>query len=451
MLLTRSPGVVHAPWCPLVPNVCPGRLPIVSLSINTAEALRTRAELVSLIQAIRDASTAETETNALEWKRGLDLGAGAEQRFKVGKHILGFGNRTVSAASRCFGGCAYLLLGVEPGAVSGCPVWDAADIDKWIGRFVGQGAPRWSAQYVQADGAEVLVFTVEPVRAGDAMCTLQRTYEGFAAGRVFVRRGGLTEEADPTEIRALETRHRLTEPEVEIEVGLARVSRLTAVRLSGARRDQWHSEEAKRYVGALRAHQDRRRREPFHSSVLLSDSRSPSAYEAEISTYLEQAHVRWQALALQSAIQRGLGEVRVELRNPTRANWERVELELRVPGGVEVFLDDEDPFAVLDAPTAPKEFGDQNFLAARPVPLSRLPRDRPTVVSESEDRTVRFASVHLRPGAVVPLPAIHLLAKPDLAGEALAIPWRATSTSGVGWTQEVIEIPIAPEPDENLP
>ena len=52
-----------------------------------------------------------------------------------------------------------------------------------------------------------MVIEVAPPRDGDRICCLQTTYEGFAAGRVFVRRQGQTIEAPPAAIRALEERY----------------------------------------------------------------------------------------------------------------------------------------------------------------------------------------------------------------------------------------------------
>src|SRR4051794_22029323 len=90
---------------------------VVALALDTTRALRTLPELRALVEAVRDAPRSEPETDALEWKRGLDLASKAEDRFNLARHVLGMGNRTPVVASRTFEGCAYLLVGVEPGAV----------------------------------------------------------------------------------------------------------------------------------------------------------------------------------------------------------------------------------------------------------------------------------------------------------------------------------------------
>lgn len=67
--------------------------PGMALAVDIARALRTRAELISLVEAIRDADPTEHETDWVEWKRELNLGADADHTFEAARHILGFGNR----------------------------------------------------------------------------------------------------------------------------------------------------------------------------------------------------------------------------------------------------------------------------------------------------------------------------------------------------------------------
>jgi len=59
----------------------------------------------------------------------------AVQRRADAKSILGFGNRSPSHATRYAEGCAYLLLGVEPGNLTGTKVHDPADVEQWLPRY----------------------------------------------------------------------------------------------------------------------------------------------------------------------------------------------------------------------------------------------------------------------------------------------------------------------------
>lgn len=427
----------------------------MALQLDQSRALRTRAELVLLIEAVHDAAPSESETDALEWKRELDLTNGADPRFQLSKHLLGFGNRSSATAARSFEGCAYLLLGVEPQVLVGCAVWDPAAIDGWVSRYVSPGMPRWSVHYVPVKEAEVLVFTVEAPRAGDPICTLQHTYERFKAGRIFVRRGGTTGEANPAEVRALESRLRSAVPEVELEVSLVGDPGLVPVVFSEEAREAWVQHEFERYRRAQEANQPQPRSPLAIPSIALGDRRSNSEYIAEVNPYLECAGLRWRALAERSAIQRGLGRLHLELRNPTRGNWERVQLELHPPAGVEAYFDDGEPFEVLDAPQPPEEYGNATILdLSRVTPIPKVDNfEHHSVERQRSELTVRFAPEHLRPGAAVRLDPVHLLIEGYRGeGEALLeVGWRATSTSATGWAEGALHVPLAQQPVDIRP
>ncbi|HLB22115.1 MAG TPA: hypothetical protein VK605_08380, partial [Solirubrobacteraceae bacterium] len=198
------------------------------LNVDSGRALRTPGELRALVEAVRDAPASEPETDSVEWKGSWDL-ADAGHRFETGKHILGFGNRSVVAAARTFEGCAYLLAGVEPGKLVGTAILDPADIDNYLSKYVLPGQPRWHPSYVTVEGQQVLVITVEAPRDGDPICTLQRAYEGAEPGRIFIRRHGKTLEATPAEVRALEARLRNERPRVELSLTRTNSSPLRAV------------------------------------------------------------------------------------------------------------------------------------------------------------------------------------------------------------------------------
>jgi hypothetical protein len=86
--------------------------------------------------------------------------------------------------------------------------------------YLGADGPVWSPHYDEdGQGTSVLVVTAEPPQDGQRMFTLRkdltvRTASGgsktYLAGTVFVRRGALTEQANPGEIRTLEDRFAAT-------------------------------------------------------------------------------------------------------------------------------------------------------------------------------------------------------------------------------------------------
>jgi hypothetical protein len=423
----------------------------VPIDLDVSRALRTRAELTALAGAVAAAPKFEPETDAIEWKRALDLSGGWAHRFELSKHILGFGNRMPVAAATSFEGCAYLLVGVEPQSVAGCDGWDPADLEGWIGRYVGPGSPRWTPNYVELAGSCVLIITIEAPRPGDGIHSLQTTYESHAEGRIFIRRHGKTVEASPAELRQLEARLLGRETEVELDVRIAgKEPDLVALSYDEALLERWIQDEADRLWRPIEP-RDPPQRGPFdfpityYDTSRLLDSRSKKQYVAECEAYLESAPLRWRAIAEGKAVEGGLGRLSLEVHNPTRGNWERVEIVLDIPRGIAVYFDEEEPFDALEAPDRPATYGSPTALA---LPATRAFRvaDGNQVRRTDSGAQVRFAPFHLRPGRVESLDPLFLLPDPELVGGDVDVSWRATSTNAHGWVEGVFRLHVAEEP-----
>ncbi len=414
----------------------------VTLNLDTTRALRTSRELHGLAVAVRDAPAAEPETDSIEWKGPWDL-TDAEQRFETARHILGFGNRLVSAAAGTFEGCAYLLAGVEPGNLVGVTAIDPAKIDDAIGKHVLHDQPRWTPTYVDVDGHTVLIITIEAPRDGDPQFTLQQGYGNAKTGRIFVRRHGKTVEASPAEIRGLEARLLGERPKVELSVVRRDDAPLHALSVPDGGAEGWVAAERARLLAPLAppppppvkagaspiqqflANQTR------ITSSLSVDGRSKPTYEKEVERYLARADRRWFALIAATGIARGVARLRLAIANPTERNFERVQVELDLPEGVTGHLDAPEAFRASGAPDPPtvwntSRFGDLLGAAKKiGVELHEVTRGK----------TVRFqfAPCHVRPGSPAPLPDVHLIIPPSFAGSQLAVGWRLTSTSVDGW------------------
>ena len=85
--------------------------------IGTRVSLRSPLELIGLVSAIVAASPND-ETDWLEWKSGMDLGQ-KDSHVTIARHILGMASRQVAGALRQAGGCGYIVIGAEPGSVTG--------------------------------------------------------------------------------------------------------------------------------------------------------------------------------------------------------------------------------------------------------------------------------------------------------------------------------------------
>ncbi len=401
------------------------------------------------MEAVRDATPAEPETDGLEWKGEWDLGDG-EQTFETARHILGFGNRAVIAAAADFEGCAYLLAGVEPSTVFGTPILDPAKIEDKLGRYIEPGRPRWTPHYVEVDGKDVLVIAIEAPRDGDSICTLQKGYGGIREGRIFIRRHGQTEEAKPGEIRALEARSRGTQPRLSLAIERAGETPLQAVSIGKADKEAWFAGERGRL--ALPPEPPSPRRGPFDFAaaernridrIINGDPRSRKTYAVEVAKYLEIAEGRYNLLFLRQAIERGLAPVALRLLNPSDRNYQGVEVVIEIPTDL-AWLDADELSADLKQLEPPEPWGQKrrfDFAAPTVEPLFQA---SDTIERKEETATVRFGSQHVRPKASIDLPPIYLAIGKGV--DELTIRWSLTSTDVNGVQEGEVFFEVAEEP-----
>jgi hypothetical protein len=418
----------------------------MALALDTGRTLRTRGELTALVEAIRDADPGEHETDWLEWKRELDLGKDAGHTFAVARHILGFGNRDpVPAALHCEG-AAYLVVGAEPGAVRPVPDWDPADLDNWIGRYVAPGSPRWRADRVDVDGGQVLVFTVEAPSSGDPICTLRRGSDRDPPGRIVVRRGGKTVEASPSEIGHLEAR--LLRGGADIEVALdAEVAGdgLRALSMPDEAFERWRDREHDSLIGSLPPAPDRSNPFALAMPSISYDPRSRQEFVAEVDEFLERSRALWLASAYRKAMEARLAVIGLTIVNHGSRNFPATQLELSLPDGVLAFAEEGDPDRILDPPARPRPFNSPPRIGAL-ADLAAMGRGARQIDFRRSEGTVHFLPVDVRPGRRHRLPELHLGIPAQMAGEALGLTWRATSTGATSWAEGSLEFPVADPP-----
>ena len=130
----------------------------------------------------------------------------APGRFKIARAILSFANRMPDLATRVCGGLAYVIVGAEPGSADGTKVYDGADLDNWLIKYLGGDGPAWTPNYVKHGDKDVLVIVVEAPKWGDRAHTLRQAYDKAVAGTIYYRSGSVSRQANPDEIRLLEQR-----------------------------------------------------------------------------------------------------------------------------------------------------------------------------------------------------------------------------------------------------
>jgi len=177
----------------------------VAIQIDTGAPLRGVDDLRRLVEAVFAADDHD-EADWIEWKSTLDMST-KDGAFAVARVVLGLANRLPDRASITCGGLGYVVVGAEPGRVSGVVSTDPASLDQLIEPYLGaMEGPRWSPVYLPVMNATVLVVTVEAPRAGDRIFPLRREFAGARGGTVFVRKNGRTIPADSGDLDALQDR-----------------------------------------------------------------------------------------------------------------------------------------------------------------------------------------------------------------------------------------------------
>jgi hypothetical protein len=198
---------------------------VVTLSVDSSWPFRSHGRRAELVRAVLGGGEHD-ETDWLEWKSTLDLGK-PEGRFKLARAVLGFSNRSVAAAAKHAEGTAYLVVGASHGHdLQGVKTVDLANLSQALTQYVGS-PPQvcdWDAAYVEIDGKQVLVVTVEAPRAGTRIAPLRKALDSAYEGTVYIRSGTSTRPANPAQIDMLQDR--LTAPltvgapKLDVEVSL---------------------------------------------------------------------------------------------------------------------------------------------------------------------------------------------------------------------------------------
>jgi hypothetical protein len=425
------------------------------------------------------AANPKSETDWLEWKVSLDLGA-PNGRFSVSKQILGFGNRHPERAQLNAGGCSYVVLGAEPGNLAGQAPIDPADLEAALGPYVGQEGPVWTPIWVSVNGIEVLVILVEPPSWGDRIHTLKKGYENFRPGHVFIRRSGATHAADAAEIKMLETRL-LTRPSDPLSIELLVVGEppLT-LDFSDEAVQEWLNAERERLLEPLLADEERQRSRRAKTKGISGDplganlegaglaasrvaaigqladtlgaigttqpeKRTPEEYQDSVEAYLAQCQRVLAEAVLGRIVDNDAALLGLAVRNPSDRNLPSVKVEVEFNGPVLSF--DEDP-EVAGLPAPPREWGPRQVAADFYLP-SLAPPTIPTpsypalgfTTRNHGSTTISYTPTDVRPRETVELDAVRLVIRASV-GDTLVGNWTATSTAFDGVATGSVRVPL---------
>ena len=420
----------------------------MALILDASKQLRSIVELTELVHAIATAPFNESEPDWLEWKREADL---TERRWlaTIGKCIAGFANREPIVARQRASGCAYMILGAEPGHVGGVNPIDNADLHTGISRYV-RSTVRWSPQYIRYDGKQVLVVTVEPPEYGDPIVAMLTGFQpqersGFRLreGDVFIRRHGKTEPAKQEDYDMLLRRS----ASVVQSSGGVSVQALDTVMAVPVAREcidiaRWRERREREFLEPL----EMREHETIGSFTFhLLERRSPSQYRAEIAAHLSDLESLLPSVARSMALEERDPGMLLLVVNETEHNFAGARVEVFIEGDVWAHRKAGD--ALPNMPKPPRKWRTETGMGLYlpDAPKMPMPDIFGPYIDNSGSANIRFDDVDLRPNERVKLDPIHLVCDASLAGATLTAKWTATSSNARGVSEGQILIEVATE------
>jgi hypothetical protein len=378
----------------------------VTLNLDASAPLRSLPRLEELVRAVFRAPASTQEMHWVEWKSEGDAAEG-RWRARLAKQVLGMANRDPDAAAAWFGGCGYVLVGVEPGALNGTPVHDSAKLESWLAPYVGRtpNGPEWVSAYPEVDGKRVLVLIVEPPRPGQGAWPCRRTFApdprtGDASvrlrdGAIYVRHKASTQEADSADVEMLTRRASGTRRRIAgVCVLLAPESHAGALdayeeTISGwaerertaleppppppakpAKPEQGETQTVNigdlppgtslRATAKMLADLSSTLNGPFMRSMTdafyEADKRTREDYDKQVDGYIAKAMKAMPAFILRKSIERGLGRLALFVRNDTEDPIRQLQVDLYIAAdGVQAFYDSDAPD--IDLPKRPVMLG----------------------------------------------------------------------------------------------
>lgn len=423
----------------------------MTLILNTSRQFRSIKELAGLVEAISQASLTESEPDWLEWKRAANL---TDRRWhaKFAKCIAGFANRDPIVAKQWAGGCGYLIIGAEPGSVTGVTPIDNAKLQAGISRFVRQEV-RWNPQYIQHKDKQVLVITVESPESGDHIVAMLADYQDNSGnnicrkGEVVIRRHGRTDHAGQDDYNMLAQRFAGGETHVS-GISVHVLGTVTALSVECTPEDiaAWCEYHESTLLALLKSRKQNETLAGFAAFSLSLESRSPDDYRREVASYLGEMRPLLPSVARAMAIEDRALSMQLQVVNETEYNFTGVRVGVAIEGDVKAYQSAEDAQPIL--PERPREWASkpESFIRT----MSTLPGLQPPNllrpdIDNSGSTSIGFHDVDLRPNGREEFDPIYLVCSANLAGTTLTAQWTVTSSSASGVARGEFPITVSAE------
>jgi hypothetical protein len=430
------------------PTATRGRF-FLAINIDTSKPLRRPLEMAHLVEAVVEAGSAD-EALWIEWKSDLDL-TQAPGRFKTARAILSFANRMPDTASKTCGGLAFVIIGAEPGSLTGTNIIDAADLDKGLIKYLGGDGPEWSPTYVCIGGKNVLVIVVEPPKWGDRIHTLRQQFDGTQAGTVFIRSQSESRQANPEEFRLLEQRllRGRQSPElggllVGFAIGVP--NSIVVVDPTTQQIEEWAEN---RRTAILEWHQAAIAATADSNSTLAASLFRPRIDAQAIEQHLQACREQLLDATRRMLIHGQFSMITMTVTSPHASTLENVELTLTIDTPHSAFHERHAPFESLPpAPRPPRTRSPLDLGRSMGLPGSLYRRSPvadlwiPDNRIDIEDRSITLTIGRVRPGKPVVYAPFHLFLHERPSDNDLTIGWTLTSTSVPGVQRGTTEVPV---------
>ncbi len=442
----------------------------MALNIDVDHGLRRPADLVKLVEAVVAGKDAD-EADWVEWKSTLDLTA-AEGTFNLARQILGMANRNPDQAARFMEGLGYIVVGAEPGSVQGVTPLDLAKLDAALEKYLGSPSPVWGGVYVEVQGKDVLVVTVEAPRWGHRIYSLAKAYQsqvkgasGAYAGTVFVRKQARTVPAGPGELQMLQdrlVRGQDRDQKLDLVVEwMAKPAELITLDVSDKAFDEW-IERRREAVLAMKPPVYDLGGDPTSVRAMVTasmsrDQRTREEYLKQVEDHLARCREKIKDGVVEEALSRRLNVIAPRATNPTARNLPDVELTLHFDPDARLLAFEDGEKHGWELPKPPKAFGTPkgpspgrtgSGFADNPLGAYRLPMFEPSyfnpniVIKTEPPLQVELRLGGLRPHAVRKVEPF-LLVVVEEPGSTVRVKWSATSTRVDARQEGKLLLPVA--------
>ncbi|WP_409056828.1 ATP-binding protein [Streptomyces sp. SYP-A7185] len=411
----------------------------MALDIDHTAPFRTPLQLRSLVVAIQSAGEHD-ESDWIEWKSNYDLSE-KSTKATLARHIIALANRTVEKSRQAAGGHGYIIVGVEPGNLEGVRTIDLADLESGVRPYLGPLGPEWIPAYISCEGKDVLAISVDPPRQGDRIHTLEKSFDKYYAGMIFVRRTAQTVLADPGEVFALSQRVQVVEDRQSLTL-------TSAKEVTSAPSWPWLDEALRSMLNEEREEVEAKGRRKVARQFLPAidnDPRTLEDYTEEARQYLERYKTYLFEVAVQTFVRSGHGSLEMNLKNSQERSYQQVRVEVELPSGFAAYMAEEYAGDDIEPPNRPTPLGKQHFsVMSNEIHfgdmLSRT--SGLDIDARVEEGRIIFDVASLRAEESLPLPIFHLLAPPGLNSGATRMAWSITAVNAVGRTKGTIDIKV---------